>query len=430
MRYCVEIIIAACRAFAAIFFVTAANAQVSDVSRLSAAGGAYALPVFAGDLLNTAPRIFAPGIRMGSFTVSPSVAAAVHYDDNILASSAAQTADTYVTLEPELRAASNWSRHALELHARGGGIFHNEHESENRGFVNVGASGVLEARRDLWIRAFGAYGLQQEPRGTGESFPLYEAPVEVQSFTGGALLHKSFNRLWIELGGTARHDDYSDATLAGADGASIVDQDFRDGYVTEVFARAGYEVSPKTALFIEGSANARDYGGATFDSEGVKALAGVRYEFTRLLHGEAAAGALHQDASPGRRELDTYAWRAQLTWQPTRLVSVALIGNRDLGSPSRFAASSNRLVSEAAVRIDYAISRDLTLTGGAAFTRADFIDLDRPDDFVRVLGGAEMRLSDEVSLFAAYAFTGYGANAEPDVDYSRNVFSIGLRARR
>ncbi len=410
-------------------FASSAAAQGAGIPIGGDAGSAGPPPETASALLDLGSRTYAPGVRMGSFVILPSISAAASYDDNVFAAPDDGRGDWYLRLDSELRAVSNWSRHALELYAGGNGFVYDEFTSENRGEARAGASGVLEIQHDLWARAFAKYAFGYEPRGTGESFADYEKPIQRQTFDGGVLVHKEFNRLWLELGGQAKHEDYEDARLATPAGIVLVDQDFRDGDVYEGLVRAGYELSAKTSFFVEGSYNRRDYQDAAFDSEGFRALGGVRYEFTRLVRGEAAVGYLHQDGENGRDGIDAVSYRGQILWEPSPLMTVALLGSRDVSSPSQISGGSNRLVSEIGGRADYAIWRDLTLSGGVAYSWVDYVDIDRRDDTVRILAGAEYQLNPVVSLFANDNYTTYDSDAVPNVDYDKNVVMMGVRAR-
>ena len=114
--------------------------------------------------------------------------------------------------------------------------------------------------------AFTNYAHSHEARGTGNSFELFDKPVEYDRVEGGALLHKTFNRLWTEVGGSARADTYQNTTLNGV----VVDQHYRDVTITEAVNRTGYEVSPKTSLFVETAYGWRDYEDTTFNNHGYR----------------------------------------------------------------------------------------------------------------------------------------------------------------
>jgi hypothetical protein len=366
------------------------------------------------------------GIPVGAFLLLPSVTALVIYDDHVFAGSRHRQDDFVFRVEPEVRLVSQWSRHHLELIAGGRGDFHRDFTSENHGQFHAAGKAVVDVRHDLKILSHFKYSAGHEARGAGEALPAFDDLVRYQAIDGALFVNKSFNRLWVELGGAVRQADYRDASIAGV----VFDQDFRDGTIHEVAGRVGYEVSAGTSLFAEVAHNRRDYRHADFDSEGYRVGGGLSYEFTRLVRGEVAAGYLSQDleAAP-RKDISTYSYRGQLVWEPTQLTRVALVGRRDLGAPSNLAGASSRIDSEAGVRVDHAVRQDVMLSALAAYRWVDFVDAGGQDHAVTLQGTAQYFLSPTLSLWLEHTYTDYDSGA-PDVsDYVRNRVGAGVKAR-
>lgn len=406
----------------------ASSALAQDASTAPTAPSAPsfgALPASVDSLLTTGSRRLAPGIRMGSFIVNPSAEASVSYDDNVFATKTNRQKDSVTNIDAGVAAVSNWSRHALELYAGGGGLFYADNTSEDRGYFNAGVSGQLDVTRDLYLTSYAKYAFGYEPRGSGESFIGFQKPIEKQTVEGGGTIHKSFNRIWVETGVSARHEEYGNGKLASG---ATVDQSFRNGTSTQVVGRVGYELSPKTSAFVEGAWNNRDYNSSRFNAEGYSASVGVRYEFTRLVKGEAAVGYMNYNASSNLNDVGTWSYRGQLVWLATPLMQVALVGSRDLGSPSAISTGSNRVTSDIGVRADYAWRRDVTFSAGIAYQNVDYVDIDRNDDYIRLLFGAEYQWSTALSVFANYSFTDL-LSTDSTVEYDRNSVMVGLRAR-
>jgi hypothetical protein len=155
----------------------------------------------------------------------------------------------------------------------------------------------------------------------------------------------------------------------------------------------------------------------------------VRYELTRLASAEAAIGYLHHDPDGALNEIDTWTYRAQLTYDVTPLMVIALVGSRDVSSPSQVSAGSNRLHSDFGIRGDYAIRRDVTLMAGAGYGWVDYVDGTQEDDYLRLTTGAEYMFRPWLSLWTNYAYLHYDSNAVPVIDYDKSVFAVGVRAR-
>jgi hypothetical protein len=388
------------------------------------------LPTTVSELLAMGPARYSPGIRLGSFIVNSSASTSISYNDNVFARPSNPKSDEITKVDAELSAISTWSRHALGFYAGGGYRFNNNFQTEDEGHANAGAMGLLEFQRDLWLQAYANYRYGTEPRGTGESFLPFEDPIQTQKADGSAVLHKSFNRLWLEFGGAAQHEDFTNGKIVSGTGVTIVDEGFRNGETYNGIGRVGYEFSPKTSIFFEGDYDRRLYQDTRFDSDGYRVLGGLRYEFTRLIHGDLAAGYLHQDTQAGLKPIDNFTYRAQLQWQASPLWQLALVGSREVGSPSQFTGSdSNRVTSDIAARVDYAFRRNITLMAGAGYGRVDYIDIARADDYVKVGVGADYLLRNWLSLWTRYDFTHYTSNISPNIDYDQNMITAGLRAR-
>jgi len=402
----------------------------SKVALADAPAEITAMPATISELLSPGARRYAAGIRMGSFTVLPSGQVTVAHNDNVFATKNNRRSDTVTNVDAAVAVVSNWSRHALQLYAGGGGQFYSEFDDENQGYVTLGMSGVLDIRRDLYVAMYARYAFGYEERGSGESFgtSLVE-PIPVHSVQGGFLVHKDFNRLWFETGVAAESTHYDDARISTGGVVSDVDQSFRDGTSTQVIGRVGYSLSPKTSVFFEGTYNTRDYDTNDFDATGYGFGGGIRYDLTRLLKAEAAIGYAHYNFDGTLDDVSTMTYRAKLVWSMTPLMQVALIGSRDLGTPSQFSSTnSNRITSDIGARIDYAWRRDVTFYAGAGYGNTDYVDIDRNDDFIRLSVGGEYQLRPMIALFANYSFTDLTSNVD-SVEYDRNIVMVGVKAR-
>lgn len=383
------------------------------------------VPVSAEDLYKISPYVPHPGVTIGSFLFQSSVTAAATFDDNVFATPNNRKSDIFYTIDPEIRAVSQWSRHSLEFEIGGIGSFAQTYPREAESSFHAGANGVIDVRHDLHILASAAYIASYEPRGTGESFFLYDSPIRYQTLNGALSVNKEFNRLWVQSGVAVSNTTFDNARLHGV----VVDQSFRDGTVTQLDTRIGYEISGRTSVFVEGIYDWRTYHDSTFDGEGYRVLGGVKYEFTTLIRGEFAAGFLHEDFdSLFRNTIDTYTYRAQILWSPTPLITVGLIGGRDLNSPSAFLKGSNVINSQAGVRVDYAFKRYLTFYGITSFGWENYVDVNRNDNFWKVGGGAAYQFNPDWAVVLSYDHLEYVSNVIPNVDYDINRVTLGLSA--
>lgn len=393
-------------------------------AEVNAPSDATYVPSNVSELLAPGSRRFMPGVRVGAFMAIPVAEASVTYDDNVFADHSNKASDYITNVNAGVALMSNWSRHALEVHAGAGGSFYSEYDSENQGHGTVGLTGLLDIQRGLWVKAATKYSIAYEPRGYGESTLHFDEPIQTRTAEGSALIHKEFNRLWIEMGGAARRLEYGDASIDGVE----VDQSFRDGSIYDATGRTGYEFSPKTSIFIEGSINTREFSDGSFDGDGYKALGGIRREITRLLYGEAAVGTMHFHSTANLNDVDTWTYRGQLRWDATSLVMLSLVGSRDLGTPTDVAGDSNVIETDFGARADYAFRRDITLMAGTGYGWSDYVDIGRLDNYLKMMAGTEYQFRPRLSLWGNYTFTHFDTDALNE-DYDKNVMMLGLRAR-
>lgn len=382
-----------------------------------------------GELLAAGVRREGYGINAGGFTFLPRISTSTVYDSNVYATPSNPEGDAYANMDGRLGIVSNWSRHALEFYIGGGGNRYFDLKDESKGYANAGVAGRIDVARDLWVTSYGNYRLGFEPRGTGDSFERFKEPITTQTVDGGVLVHRAFNRLWGELSGSARHQQYSDAQLLVGNQYQEVDQSFRDGNVKDIRGRLGYEFSPKTSVFAETAREWRDYEDSRFDGIGYKLYSGLRHELTRLVNAEVAVGYMHQDSDGMLDNIDTWAFRAQLRYDITPLLRAEVVGSRDIGAPSLDGTGSNRIESEIGLRADYLLRRDLTLTVGTGYGWVEYVDSGRDDNYVRLTSGLEYQLRPSLSLWANYSFLAYESNQVPNIDYDKSVFSVGVVTR-
>ncbi|MFN0220013.1 MAG: outer membrane beta-barrel protein [Hyphomicrobium sp.] len=368
---------------------------------------------------------YAIGVKMGSFIIFPQASTSVHFDDNVFNAPSKQS-DVVTSLDAQLGLVSNWSRHGLELHAGGGTNFHSDFSSEDTSYGNVGGSALIDVYHDLWIRFSGNYAPGFEQRGSGDSFQNLAKPIDTETYGGSVVVHKQFNRVWIEGDVSAVRNEFDDASLIG--GGSL-DQSFRSGTTYNFTARSGYEFSPKTSIFLEGGYDRREFGDVVFDSDGHHGSVGLRYEFTRLLDAEVAVGYQNSSTQSSLDDIDTWTYRANLSWSVTPLMTIALVGTRGLTSPSKIAADSNRILSDLGLRWNYAVKRDLTVSAGIGFSTVDYVDTSRDEETIYLTTGLSYQFRPWLSLYASYLYETLDSNSTPDVDYDKNVASLGVSAR-
>ena len=231
----------------------------------------------------TRPAYDAVGIRAGAFTVLPQASVAGKFDDNIYATDVNETDDFITELATSVSVESGWSRHALNFVAGVDQYIYADNTDENRLDWNVGVDGLIDVTRDTQIRGALAYRQLHEDRGDPSAAAAASEPTEYTLLTGTASVDHKFNRLTTRISGGYSEYDYKDVlSTTGV----VIDQDDRDRAQYEEALRIGYDVSPDTNVYVQGTLNQRDYDltvpavAVNRDSDGYAVVAGSDFRLS------------------------------------------------------------------------------------------------------------------------------------------------------
>jgi hypothetical protein len=407
------------------------QAQAQQASEPQAPTSAWGQGSVDALLRQSSAPVSQPVTTLGSFQLLSSLSASAMYNENISASPGAEREGFYYTLHPELRAASQWRQHRLELFAGGDGRVYQDYASDNQANFYTGAEGEIDIYHDLQVLMQTRYSLHHEERGTADSLFNYRNPIQVESIDSFISVNKQFNRLWFQFGSEVLTNSYSNIALLADRGLDYIDKSFRSGQIYRVVNRSGYEFSGKTSIFIENYYDWRNYEAPTYNSDGYRILGGVRYGLTTFLRGELAAGWMHEGFSAiGRSNLDTYSYRMQVQWEPTPLFNVALVGNRDLATPSEYYGGSSRLNTEAGVRAQYSLRPDVQLNAGAGYELLDYIDRYQHDAYFRCQGSLIYQWWRHMAFSLNYVHEAYvGGDNGSGLNYGRDSIIAGVAAQ-
>jgi len=384
----------------------AANAQAQSTAGSLRQAQSQAGDMFARDRgvpvrQRPRPEYEALGLPVGMFTAFPSLQIDAEYSDNIFAVATGIDSDWIVRVKPEIQLESGWSRHALGVYARANISRYQDFDAESFEDWGVGASGRLDITRAANLAAGVDYASLTEPRSSSNAPASTREPVTYDMASAFLTGTKVSGRTKLSARADVREFDYEDAlTLA----AVVVDQDNRDRTITSLTGRGDYAISPDTAVFVQATANARDYDTATSlvlparDSDGYELLAGANFEMGAVARGEVAAGYIVQefDAS-AYNQIDGFGARAQLEWFPTQLTTVTATASRTI-EDSGIAGSGGYLSTSVGARIDHELLRNVLLNADITFSSDAYEGIDRDDDRFLYSVGATYLLNRRVGL--------------------------------
>jgi hypothetical protein len=349
----------------------------------------------------------ATGIRLGSFTLRPTVEIGLTGSRDTSASQSGatvtETTTNSVLADSTLRLnlASDWERHSLEIDASGRLQRTLNGSDELEPEITVGIDGTFEITDTTTLSASGGYSYALEDPQSAAFFAATDPSLvpavfgnnqpATQSLDGSLDLRQEFGKVYGQVGVSADRTIYGAAELS--DGSTITQSDL-DNTVYDATLRAGFEASPVFSPFVEGSYGMRrmdqapDSGGADRNAKRYSLRGGTAFDFGEKLNGEVSLGYVHEDiADSTLADISGLAVGAIVNWSPRRETDVSL----NLATSTESSGStgeSGAVLYSADLAVTHRIRADLTaeLSGGVDFRDAQ--------------GGA-----DETTVNAAAGFT-------------------------
>ena len=376
------------------------------------------------------PGYDAAGVRAGGFTVFPEASVTGTYDDNIFAANVGEVDDFITTLAAGVSVQSNWSRHALNLNAGLAQYLYADNSDEDRLDWNVGGNGRVDITRDTNISGGLSYAQLHEDRGAPNAPGLAAEPTEYALFQANAALAHRFNRVTTRVGVGYADYDYDDAPLIGG---GVLDQDFRDREEFEQFLRLGYDVSPDTNLYIQGTLNQREYDqkppvvALNRDSDGWAVVGGSEFRLSNLAQGEVYVGYQEQSYDdPTLSDISGLAFGAGVDWFVTPLTTIRIDAASTV-EETVAAGASGFLDQSVGLGIDHELMRNVIIGARASYANQDYEGIARSDDVIRAGLGVDYLLNRNFSVGLGYDYTDRDSNV-PGLGYTRNEIGLTLKA--
>ena len=338
-----------------------------------------------------------PGIRAGTWMFHPSLTAGGFYSSNVFASPTDKRSDIALRVRPVLTAQTLWKRHAVSIQADLQSETYRENSSLDTIDASIKANGRIDLRHDMAVltnfraaRLNEAVGSLASPTGAVE-------PTPYTLITGDATYWQQFNRLTASAG--MRIDSYDFGSTRSQTGAPI-SQDSRDGQIYVGHGRFEYVVSPRLGVFTAVEGNRRELRGTPVQpliSEGYRVLGGVNIQYTNLISGEIGVGYSDQnfDAETIAR-IAGPAYRALLTWSPTRMVDVHFKAERIVTQAAETTAAGVQ-ADALQLAVDYELRRNVVLSVAGMYEVDRFVGQFRKDTVYSTL--AEVKY-----LFNRYSY--------------------------
>jgi Uncharacterized protein conserved in bacteria len=368
------------------------------------------------------------GLRAGPWIFYPRLSAGAAYDSNVLASADNPQADAIAHVGASLRANSLWERHGIDLQWSAGSRFYKNNSALNQTNANFAGSGHFDIDHSTQLLgAFSAAYLHEE-LGSLNSPTGAVKPLPYSVIGGDVTLRKEFGRLTTAVGTAVKSYNFGSTVTQNG---SIVSQDAQDGQIYWVHGRIDYAFSEKFAVFTAIEGNWRDLRGTpsqSLSSNGYRALAGVDLEVTHLIKGEVAAGYMHQHFfAPTIGDIEGPAFRATLTWSPSRLVDISFIAEQVVTQTADTTATGVR-ADVAQTRLDYEFRPNVIVSTAATYEKDHFQGQPREDNVYAVDAGLKYLMNNVIAINFQYRYTRRDSNIPQD-SFKKHLVGLNASAR-
>ncbi len=371
------------------------------------------------------------GFRSGAFILRPAIDVSGGYDSNP-GQRPNVPGSSFERLGAELNVRSDWSRHEWNTDLRGNYVWYNDLPNYSKPDLNVRTNARIDVTRQTKALVDGYFTYTADNPGD-PNLPNDVAKPPLYYSTGGtAGVSHSFNRLEVTLRGSIDRTAYGDAELNNGSLMDLRDRNYNQ-YGTRL--RLGYETMPGITPFVEGGVDQRvhdrttDQNGVNRNSDGQFIKVGTTFQLTGYLVGEVSAGVLEREyENPSFPNLRGPLLDSSLTYFASPLTTLKLEA-RTTVDESIISGVSGALQQDYAVQIDHAFRRWLIGTVRAGYSVSDYEGSPRVDDRYIISGGLIYKATRDVHLRAEYRREWLRSNA-PGVDYTSNIFTLGLRLMR
>lgn len=295
----------------------------------------------------------APGIRLGTFILRPTVSQSVNTESNRTGGD--NTNRSYLQTGVGGTLTSDWSRHELTVIGNGEWQKNIAGEGETDPETDIGADLRLDLADDTVAHVTGGYRFYREDTDDPNAISGADTQSNVHQFSGGLSVERDFGRLRGTTSIALERDMYSDVTLANGTKLSLKDRDQTEG---QLRGRLGYEISPALIPFVEAYVGRSVYD-QELDSQGFARSSrsyggrgGVEIDLGEKLRGELGLGYERVNYEDDRlASIGAFTIDSAVNWSPRRGTDVTF----------GFATSVNPLTSaNESGYVDYTFTALLT----------------------------------------------------------------------
>lgn len=386
------------------------------------------------------PEVDPLGLRVGDFFFYPRGELDESFNDNIFATSSHKTGDFLTTFAPSFDILSNLPTNGINFHggaAIGAYASHSEMNFQD-------AYGAVDGHLDVTAlnQIYGGLRAQQlhEDPGSVEFPGNAREPVLYHEYTANIGNKQTGTILGYQADASVTRQEFEKVP---ATGGGFVFQSARDATIYDGALEGNYELVPGNQIYLRGEGNYRAYDHAAGNgipirtSAGFRVDVGTRIDLTGVTFVDGYIGYLEQnyEASP-LGSISGLDFGGHLVWNVTTLDTVTLHVERSVQDVDSeisqalgvsYALSPGYLHTDADVKIDHELLRNLILNANAGFFNDDFKGINRSDNNFTAGVGAKYLLNRNLYLGLTYSFLNRSSSGSHAVNsYSQNIFLLRI----
>lgn len=375
---------------------------------------------------------YAPlGLRLGTFTVTPTVETGITATSNADSSPDGGSAILSETIL-RLRGVSDWSRHSAAFDAYGSLRESISGQSLDEKEFGIRGTTVIELGNEFRALAGAGYVIKPESASSPVVIEGTASRPIRQILTGNLGLEKDVGKLRLGIDGNVERDWYGDAELSSG---GTLSQKERDATLATLNLRTGYEISPALTPFVEVEVGRRFYdekqdaSGFERSADRLGARAGLEFDLGEKLSGEFSAGWLREKLDDERLgSISGAAVDADIKWSPQRGTNVSLLGTTVVEGTTT-AGESGSILYAGRLNVEREIRANLT--GNMAFGASyrDYAGSDGRDNILSAEAGATYWFNRYAGLAGRARHEQLKSNL-PGRDSKTNSVFLGLKLQR
>ena len=355
------------------------------------------------------------GIRLGQFLLYPSLTLWGEVTDNVDGTANGEEG-RIVTPEAELRVETDWSRHALDLSARGAISAYDAPVRKPDTEENLSAELRLDLADETQLTLDGGFAHSKEESSV-ELTATGQAATYETNVTGGVTLDHRAGLLDLQLRGSAGAMRYENESSRDYDS-------YRLG------ARIGVPVTDQIIPFIDAEIARRSYNDASQRQNGdsLRGAIGIEVVNREKLSGEISAGVIAWEPDLAGLSGDTAMFAdASLVWSPNGLWTIR--GGLETDLTSTATAARSVATHSVSLSADYALLRNLNIVASGEISRESYNGLSRRDWVLDAALNATYSFNRTLQLIASVERSQRESNWAGE-DTTTSTVRVGLKIQR